>query len=81
MTKSDDILPLPNEKSLMIGDQHFLYVFGGYGDPPRDFKNYPVQPNFDPDRTSDYHWPRGWIGNLNRFNLKSFTWEYLKTGR
>ena len=74
-------LPLACEKSLMTANQHFVYTFGGYGDPPEPLKNYPIQPQFNPDHNSHHQWPRGWNGNTNRFNLKTYQWEYLKPGR
>ena len=78
--KSYEILPLPCEKSLMAAYDKYLYVFGGYGDPPKSFKNYPIQPKFHSDQSSHYEWPRGWIGNLNRFDFKTLKWEFLKSG-
>ena len=65
----------------MTANQHFVYTFGGYGDPPEPMKNYQIQPQFDPDHNSSHQWPRGWNGNTNRFNLKTYQWEYLKTGQ
>ena len=65
----------------MTANQHFVYTFGGYGDPPEPLKNYPIQPQFNPDHNSHHQWPRGWNGNTNRFNLKTYQWEYLKTGQ
>ena len=64
----------------MTANQHFVYTFGGYGDPPEPLKNYPIQPQFNPDHNSHHQWPRGWNGNTNRFNLKTYQWEYLKPG-
>ena len=69
--------PLPCEKSVMIGYGDCLYLFGGYGDPPDEFHH--IKPNHDPHPNASYQWPRSWLGGLNRFDIKSKSWELLRS--
>lgn len=69
-------VPLPCEKSLMIGYKHCLYLLGGYGDPPDEYHHN--KPKFEVDPSTSYQWPRAWLGSLNRYNTKSKDWTLLK---
>ena len=70
--------PLPREKGLMVGFGQYLYLYGGYGDPPDDFDYIKPKSNLDPE--SSYQWPRAWLGSLHRFDLKLKCWELFLEG-
>ena len=70
--------PISCEKAVMVAYGKYLYVFGGYGPAPEEYKNYPVKPVFELDQSSSWNHPQGWNSNVYRYCVETENWEWVK---
>ena len=70
--------PIPCEKSILVAHGTYLYLFGGYGPAPEQYRNYPVEPIFEVDMLSSRSNTQGWNANVYRFCVDTERWEWIK---
>lgn len=73
---SSDVEPMKVEKSVAFTFNQSLYLFGGYGE-------YPRQPlgndEFHLNHESSNLWPRGWFSSVFKFCTKTNCWMKITT--